>query len=732
MGQVRRPRNDSLRRDVQCAPVVPVPFPIVSSSFLLAGLIVVVAVVVLLIHWPALSANATTFDDELYLTDNPLVENPGWRSVTRTFGEVVEPSRVTGYYQPLSILTVMMDYALGGRPHNLRPFHRTSLLLHVMGTGLLIFLLYELFGNPWAAALVGLLFGVHPLTVEPVAWITARKGLLAGTLALGSLVLYVRYTQRGGWKGYAACLLVYVLALLSKPTSTPLPVLMLLLDYWPLRRLTRRAVFEKTPFFVVGVVSGIVAAVSQGHTAQLSVLPGQSASSIIPTTCYKLMFYLGKIVWPANLSSCYSPPEPLSVWNPAVSAAIIGTGLLMAAVWIGLRWTRSLLTSGLFFLAALSPMLGLFRYSSWVFAFDNYLYLPVVGLLIGLTYWIGRLWRISPGPSGVTGRRVAIATVVAALATAEAFATRAYLARWRDSETLARYAVQLAPNGAAARNQWGSVLAREGKVDEAVAQYEEALRLKPDYAEVQKNLAEILASQAKPDEAVGYYTRALQLRPNHPQIHNNLGRALADLGKLEEAIAHYNHALRIQPDFPEAHSNLGYALAAQGRLDEAIQHYKQALQRKPDFPEAHNNFGNALAAQGRLDEAVQHYTRALQLKPDFASAHHNLALALIQQAKLDDAIAHLREALRIQPDLPKVHGILGLALAEQGKLDEAIWHYGEVVKLDPGFVPARVDLSDALLKQGKVKEAAEQLQQILRIDPDNSAARQRLATITRP
>jgi len=187
-------------------------------------------------HWPALSAQALSFDDHEYMAENPLVQNPGWSSARRFLTEVLEPSTIGGYYQPLNMISLMLDYALGGRPDNLLPFHRTSLALHMANTALVIVLLYLLFGRAWVAAGVGLLFGLHPMTVETITWVGERKTLLAAFFALWSLIIYVYFTRKGNWKLYFGCMVMYVLALMSKPTSLPLPAAMLLMDYWPLGR----------------------------------------------------------------------------------------------------------------------------------------------------------------------------------------------------------------------------------------------------------------------------------------------------------------------------------------------------------------------------------------------------------------------------------------------------------------------------------------------------------------
>ena len=295
---------------------------------LLLGLAAAVVVVVAITFWPVLDAQAISLDDHQFLVRNPLVQNPSWASVQRFFAEVRKPTTVQGYYLPLSMTSLMLDYARGGRPDHLLPFHQTALALHLLNTLLVILLLYLLFGQVGAAALIGLLFGVHPLMVEPLAWVGERKTLLAATFAFASIVLYVAHARRPRRCAYVLSLLAYVAALLSKPTAVPLPAMLLLIDYWPLRRLSPRGLLRLAPFFVLGGLFAIVTISS--HSATASIQIGGAAPAAWPLLlCYLLPFYLAKIVWPAGLTSVYAAPDPLSIFNPIILVSTIANLLLL-------------------------------------------------------------------------------------------------------------------------------------------------------------------------------------------------------------------------------------------------------------------------------------------------------------------------------------------------------------------------------------------------------------------
>ena len=553
----------------------------------LAALIPLVALIVLATHWPGLSARAILKDDVQYVTKNVLVQNPSWASAGRFFSEVLEPSTVRGYYQPLTMISLMLDHALGGRPDDLRAFHCTSLGLHVLNTALVIVLLYLLFGQPVPAALAGLLFGVHPLTVESVTWLSDRKTLLATCFALWCLILYVHATRKGTWWPYGVSLVMYILALLSKPTTVPLPVLLLLLDYWPLRRLGRRAVVEKAPFLALSLAFALITFISQSRTAPVTV-PGESELARIPLiVCHNVIFYLYKMFWPANLTPHYGFPDPLALRHPMVLAGVIGTCLLIPALLLSWRWTRGPLVGWLFFFVAIFPTLGVVGFTD-VIAADRFVYLPALGPLLVITWLLARVWV---DRAGVWRRRlptVAMVVVVVLVAAAEATATRRYLSYWQDMEKLHRRMVALAPQAPETHYNLGVVMAKQGNLAEAIRSFSQAIRIRPSYAEAHYNLGvALLTGQiADIDRAMAHFAAAIQIRPHYRAAHKNLAAALVQKGRSGEAIGHYTEALWLQPDDYSAHYGLAVALAMAGRDAEAIAEYREVLRLRPDHAEA--------------------------------------------------------------------------------------------------------------------------------------------------
>ena len=582
--------------------------------------LVLVGAIVGAVHSPVLESHALSLDDPAFVTYNPLVTNPGWESAGRFFREVLNPSTVAGYYLPLTMTSLMVDYALGGRSDDLHVFHRTNLALHVLNTLLVLFLLYRLFGAVVPAAIAALVFGLHPLTVEPTAWVGERKTLLATFFAFACLIAYVEHCRRGRVAWRVASVALYLLALLSKPTVMMLPLLLVLLDWWPLGRLSRRTLVEKWPFFLFSSIFGAITFVSHEHTAGF--MPATQAQDLPSPlrVCYLLAFYLGKILRPENLSSVY-PPPPSSWSSPAVIASLIAILGLTLLLVIAARRTRGPLAGWLFFVIALAPTLGLIRYS-WVSASDKYLYFPALGILMVFTSGLAAAWNSRR--LGVAAR-VVFSLLVVLLVAAEARGVRATLRNWTDSMTLFRYMERNAPQSPVVQAQLGVLLERASRREEALV----------------------------------HLRRALELAPNSAVACFNLGVVLARQGQLEESIRLFRVADQRSPNSALTIYNIALSLRMLGRLDEAEAEFRRALRVQPDYVDALNELGGVLINRGRPDEAVAELEKAVALAPADAELQHRLSVALlIRGGSPSEAVAHLREAIRYQPAWPEPYNTL--------------------------------------------------------------------------
>lgn len=560
-----------------------------------------------------------SLDDNFYLRESPLIANPSWSSVRQIITEVLEPSTVGGAYAPVTMISQMLDFVMGGREENLRPFHRTSLILHVVNTALVIVFIYQLFGNAWVAAMVGLVFGVHPLTVGRIAWLTDRKTVLSTFFALWCLVLYVRYAGSRGWWTYGVCLLMYVLSLLSKPTTLPLPAVMLLLDYWPLRRrLGWQLILEKLPFFAAGVICFAVAYISFKHTVPIVAIGEPGVMRIPKIVCHNIIFYMYKMFWPVNLSVFYPFPKLLSVSNPTVLASVIGSCVLIAILLLSWRWTRALLTGWLIFFVAIFPTLGVIGFTDAIAA-NRFVYLPSIGFLLVLSWVLSQLWRSAEEGSHLSIRRAAIFAMVLIATGLEIIATRSYLVHWQDSESHHRYICKIAPNSSKIHDFVGVALAKQGKDKEAEIHFTEAVCLDHNYHTPYVNLGVMLAKRGDLDGAITHFVRAVQLKPTNDKAHYNLGQGLFLKGDIPGAIKHYRESLRLEPDSPETLNGLSWILATSSKDKfrdgaEAVQLAKRACELTSyRNPEMLNTLAAAYAEVGDFTEAVKVAQKAIDL-----------------------------------------------------------------------------------------------------------------------
>ncbi len=576
-------------------------------------MIAAVFAVVLAVYWPVLLSKALAFDDYQYVVENPVVRNPSWSSAQRFLTEVFEPSTVGGYYQPFTMISLMLDCALGGNESNLIIFHRTSLLLHAANTVLVITLLYILFGNIWVASAVGLLFGIHPMTVETIPWLGERKTLLATFFALWSLLFYVRFTRTTSNKYYAGCIIAYFCALMSKPTSLPLPFVMLLMDYWPLNRLNRQSISEKLPLFTLLVIFGVITVVSQVFSGG-GEFPGQAQHSLLNPPliiCHNVVFYLFKMLWPVNLSSHYPYPQPFEVLNPKVFAGIVGTIFLIVLLIVSLRWTRAALAGFLIFFVAILPTMQIFKFSN-VIASDKFAYLPCLGPLMILATFI--LWVYNRR----TRRVLIISIVVFLLAGAEATATRRYIANWKDTFTLYNYMLTLSPNAAPLYGNLATAYGYIGQDEKAIELFEHALAIDPNDPQIWFNLGVANYRLKRYQQAVDMFKQSIRLSPYYAELYTNLARAYGAMGSYEEEINLCKKAIELKPDSLDAYITLGSAYGNLGRFTDSIEVYKQAEKIAPQNPQVQYAFGLLYLKTGDTASALRQVEILRHLDPALA------------------------------------------------------------------------------------------------------------------
>jgi protein O-mannosyl-transferase len=557
-------------------------------------------------------------------------------------------------WHPLTWISHMLDcqfYGLNPAGH-----HFTNILIHAATAILLFLVLRQMTGALWRSAFVAAVFAIHPLRVESVAWVSERKDLLCGLFFMLTIGAYERYARgtRSAVR-YALVLVLFACGLMSKPMLVSLPFVLLLLDYWPLNRLTipaegkgnslriaRGLILEKLPLLALSLVSCMITLFAQNEAIQ----PVSKTSLLmrVGNAVISCVDYLFQMLWPSNLAIFY----------PWEAARIKATNLLFAAILLlgisafvfVMRRRRYFVTGWLWYLVMLGPVIGILQVGNQARA-DRYTYLPQIGLVFLITWAVADLcirWR---------RRHLFLGTLSATILVALTLSARIQASAWKDSETI-----------------WRQAFSRT--TDNVIAEL---------------NLGQALFKLGRTVEAIGHFERILQIEPNEPMAHGSLGAALLKTGQTSVALAHLQKSLEIDPKQASVHSSLGVALLETGQAEESLAHLQAALKIDPENGEAHYNLGNTFLQMRRAQEALAEYERAVQINPDDTEALNNMAwvLATWPDALIRDgnkAVAAAERAdILTNGRSPIISATLAAAYAEAGRFADAITNAQRALKL---------------------------------------------------
>ena len=607
----------------------------------------------LVAYWPALAAG-TIWNDEDYLTRPALRSFSGLRDIWFKIG-------ATQQYYPVLHTFFWLEHRAWG--DSALGYHLANIALHALAA-ILVGLLVRRLGLP-GGRFAALLFALHPVCVESVAWISEQKNTLSAVFCFCAALCYLRLDDSGkdGERpkfpylsgGYAFASFLFLVALLCKSVTATLPGALLVLAWWKRGRLdVRRDVMPLVPWLAMGAAVGLFSGWVE-HTYIGATGPDFEIGWVtrVLVAGHAVWFYLAKLVWPHPLIFIYPrwSLDPAHPWDYAYPLAALA---VLWFFWFIRGKARAPLAAALCFVGVLFPVLGFFDVYAFLFSYvaDHFQYLASLAVIIPVAACWGR-WRARGEPNGVIALGVA-ACVVLALGTL----TWRQAGKYRNLETF--YGAILADNPGAwmAHNNLGVALTEKGATEEALRHYE----------------------------------AAIALRPGYPEAHNNRGNALTSLGRPEEALKEFTEAVRLRPAYADGQNCLGNALARGGRLEEAREHLERAVALEPQSAESRYNLANVLAAEHRFPEALAQYDEALHFRPAFAECHNNMAVTLAQQERWTDAISHYRAALTLRPDYPEAENNLGVALYSAGHRDEAAAHFGAALRLRPNYPDARRNL----------------------------------------
>jgi Flp pilus assembly protein TadD len=611
---------------------------------------VALAAVTLLAYWQITKAHFITLDDQQHVVENPYVSggltpaNIRWALTTGHASN----------WQPLTWLVHMATVQLFGL--NAGAHHLLNVLIHALNAVLLFHVLLSLAerhasdeGALWPSAFVAALFAVHPLHVESVAWVSELKDVLSTLFWILTMGAYARYAKRPGAARYLPVIACFALGLAAKPMLVTLPIVLLLLDYWPLgrfrpdgdwRRDGLRLLLEKVPLLALALLVSIITYLVQeagGSVGSLDQLPFHLR---FPNALVSYVRYLRMMVWPTGLAVFYPHPgSALPIWQPVASAVFL-TLASVAALSLARRHAY-LLVGWLWYLGTLVPVIGVVQVGLQGWA-DRYTYVPLIGAFVALAWGANALVASHRVPRWFAGSGAL--AVVASLA----WLTAVQVGYWSDGITLFRHALDISKNSPAMHNYMGAALEHEGRFTEAEGHFRKALTLKPDFVAALGNLGGVLMKQQRFAESEALLRTALEKKPDDPKVLNNLGEDLREQGRYGDAELVMRKALELKPDSIEALSNLAGVLARQGRLAEAEALLRKALRVRPDSVEILSNLAGLLGEQRRYDEAEAFLRSALEIEPDNTEALGNLGMLLKMEQRNAEAETVLGRVAELQ------------------------------------------------------------------------------------
>jgi protein O-mannosyl-transferase len=598
------------------------------------------------------------WDDDAYVTRPELRSVRGLELIWFRVG-------ATEQYYPVLHSAFWVEHRLWG--DSPAGYHLINVFFHASAACLFALILLRLGKGEEVAWLAAFLFALHPVCAESVAWISEQKNTLSTVFYLLSALTFLHWQESRAARSrlYFLALGLFVLALLSKTVTATLPAALLVVAWWRRGSLSwKRDALPLLPWFALGAAGGIFS--GWVERAYLGAQGADFSLSFVQRCLVAgraFWFYLGKLVWPANLIFIY-PRWSVDAGAGGQILFPLAAVAAMAALWLLRRRVRAPAAALFFFAGTLFPTLGFLNVYAFIFSYvaDHWQYLASLGIIaLAAAGWAR--WA-----------RASIAVAAAVLCLLGGLTWR-QCRLYRDPQVLYQATLQRNPGAWLADTCLGVILADNGRVPEAIADYQQALRLEPDYALGHFDLGNALVQAGRLAEAVGQFSEALRLDPGLAQAHLNLGNILLETGNNPDAIAHYKMAAGLQPGSSEIEVNLGRALARAGRFPEAVAAYESALRLDPGYADAHFALGNALANLGRMSDAASHFEEASRLRPDYPEARNNLGAAFMRLGRFSEAIDAYESALRLRTDYPQAEYNLGLALRAVGRMDEAAAHF---------------------------------------------------------
>ena len=657
---------------------------------------------------PCLRNDFVNLDDHRYVTENRLIMDLSWKSIKSILSQFH-----AGHYHPLTLLSFSLEFHF----FKLNPlaYHTTNLLLHLINSLLVFWLIRWLKGSLFTSWVVALLFSIHPLHVESVAWVSQRKDLLYSFFFLGSWISYLHYRKTTNNRDYLLSLALFTLSLLSKGMAITLPIVLLLSDYLLHRTLDRRALVEKSPFLLLGFLFGIIGLFAQAQAETGS--PGSSPLfEQLLTISFVLTSFLFKLLLPIRLS-CYHPyfePAELS-WGYILLYPSLIVGLSFFGILFS-RWSRKIPFGLLFFLITLLPVLPLKIIA------ERYTYLPYIGIFYIIGEGLSELlrWRFPFTKIARIFFLILFTGTIAALA----ILSHQRCQVWKDSLTLWNDVLKKYPNSQSAYHHRGTAYLNMGEYERAISDYHQALRVNPDHPQtysVYHNLGAAYHNQKEFDRAISHYSQSIEKKPDYFLAYHHRGLTYTEKGEYNRAIADFNKVIEINPRFAEAYYNRGNAYLKQNLTDHAISDYTKAIEINPKFYLAYYNRGNAYVTRGLHDHAISDFNKAIEIYPGYAEAFTSRGAIYLFKALYEQALSDFTKAIEINPKGAIAYYNRGYILSRKGLYDQAISDFHQALSINRRYSEAYIQKALLCEKVGEFKEAIEAYRGFIQTAPPQYA-----------
>ena len=637
--------------------------------------ITITLVVIFITFSPCLKNGYCNWDDYHLITANNSIKNLSWKNIK----EMVTSGYV-GTYIPLTIFSFAVEYKF----FNLNPrvSHTINLVFHLLNVILVFWLIYLLSNNLAISIVVSLLFGIHPLHVESVAWATERKDMLYSFFFLGSLIAYIYYKRFGYKKHFFFSLFMFILSILSKPMAVTLPLVLILFDYYFEKRFTIRQIYFKSPFLIPAIFFSIINIHFQGSSSVALI----NYFKHILVFCHNILFYFYKIIIPLNLSCFYPYPDSFEYALPIfflISPAIIA-GLVILII-LTKKVTHKIIFGALFFIITILPVSQVIPLIAPAIAADRYTYIPAIGLfyIAGIIFF----WLYNDFKKLATARVISVICLIVGLFL-YSFLSYKRCQIWKDSITLWNDVLKKYPESPLAYNNRGNAYNLLGEYSKAVDDFNKAIEFNPELELSYFNRGTVYERLELYDKAIADFTTALNIQPNFAMGYVDRGSIYCRIGEYEKAYNDLTRALQLKPNLVEAYYNLGVLFFRLNNYNLALEHYYHALSIDPYFTVVYISRADIYFISGDYGRAIEDYTKALEIDSLNVDAYYNRAVTFARVGKLDKALSDYNQTLKLEPDYAQAYNNRGNIYLNFGESEKAIKDYNRAIELDSNYAQA--------------------------------------------